>query len=88
VVITYGFSQHYYRIQYQALRILKVLVILVLGTAGAMLVTPGEWYLALAWKLALLAAAAGALWFSGFFEERELLAVRRLLKRGSSREPA
>ena len=83
VVITYGFSQHYYRIEYQALRIFKVLAILVAGTAGAMLVVPGEWYLALAWKLAILVAAPTVLWLSGFFEKRELSAARRLLSRRS-----
>lgn len=88
VAITYGFSQHYYRIEYQALRILKVLVILILGTAGAMLVTPEAWYFALAWKLVILAAAGGGLWFSGFFEERELVVMRRLLKRRAPEEAA
>ena len=35
VAITYAFSQHYYRIQYQARRIGKVLAILVAGTLCA-----------------------------------------------------
>ena len=86
VAMTYAFSQHYYRIQYQAGRIGKVLAILVAGTLCAALVAPGRWYLALAWKLAILVAAPTALWFSGFFEKREVLAVRRLLKRGAAGE--
>jgi O-antigen/teichoic acid export membrane protein len=81
VAMTYAFSQHYYRIQYQAGRIGKVLAILVAGTAGAMLMTPSTWYVAVLWKLVILAGAPLALWLSGFFEERELSAAHRLLSR-------
>jgi O-antigen/teichoic acid export membrane protein len=86
VAMTYAFSQHYYRIRYQRSRIAKVLAVLCAGTACSMLVVPGEWYLALAWKLIILCAAPLALWLSGFFEEREVTALRRRLRRGTGGE--
>ena len=81
VIVTYVFSQHYYRIQYQAGRIGKVLAILIAGTLCAVLVMPAQWYLALAWKLVILLAAPLALWLSGFFEPGEAAALKRLVRR-------
>lgn|GEM_PF-3339126 len=83
VAVTYVFSQHYYRIEYQVRRIVTVLIILLAGTACTLLVVPQHWYAALAWKLSILTVAALALWMSGFFEQRELQAVRRMLGRRS-----
>jgi O-antigen/teichoic acid export membrane protein len=86
--LTYMFSQRVYRIAYQTRRLATIVALLVVVAAGATLVQPAQWYYAVAWKAALLAAPPLVLWVTRFFEPREVAAVRRLLARRGPRSEA
>jgi len=81
VALTFVIAQRYYRVEYQVGRIARIIVLLAAVAAAATLYQPSAVWSIIAWKVVLLIGAPLVLWLTGFFEPRELRALRRLLHR-------
>jgi O-antigen/teichoic acid export membrane protein len=86
VAVTFVIAQHYYRVDYQVWRLVRILAILALVAALATYYQPTPIVWLVAWKAALLIGAPLVLMASGFLDGREKEELKRLLRRPGRRQ--